>query len=213
MGTVTVFNFVTLDGYFSGPAGDISWHNHAVNSEEHAYAVEMLKRADTLLFGRITYELMASFWPTPQAIKADPLVAKGMNKADKIVFSRTLKQAAWNNTRVVSDHIADEIKRLKKMPGKNMTVLGSGSIVTQLAEQGLIDELQIMIDPIVLGDGTPMFKGIKEKLLGKLNSQASDRNLVAAVLAQIERWRGPSHIPTIDIDPVILQKLTLEKVI
>ena len=112
--------------------------------------------------------MMASYWPTPDAIKNAPIVAEGMNNADKIVFSRTLKKVEWNNTRLVKDNIVEEIKKMKRMPGKDMTLLGSGSILTQFAEQGLIDEYQIMVDPVVIGDGTPIFKGIKHKLDLKL---------------------------------------------
>jgi len=166
MGRLSVFNFVTLNGYFEGPKRDISWHRHG--AEENAYAVEGLKSSNTLLFGRVTYELMASYWPTPLAKKNDPLVAEGMNKAEKIVFSRTLKKVEWSNARLVKDNMAEEVRKMKQIPGKNMTVLGSGSVVTQLAQQGLIDEYQIMVDPVLLGNGTPIFKGIKEKLDLKL---------------------------------------------
>jgi len=166
MRKVIVFNFVTLDGYFKGPKEDISWHRHG--AEENEYAAEGLKSGNMLLFGRVTYEMMASYWPTPVAIKNDPIVAAGMNNADKIVFSRTLKKAVWNNTRLVKDNIVEEIKKMKQLPGKDMTLLGSGSILTQFAEQGLIDEYQIMVDPVVLGDGTPIFKNIKHKLDLKL---------------------------------------------
>ena len=166
MRKVSVFNFITLDGYFKGPKGDISWHRHG--AEENEYAAEGLSSESTLLFGRVTYQMMASYWPTPIAIKNDPIVAEGMNNAEKIVFSRTLKKADWNNTRLVKDNIAEEIRKMKQMPGKDMTILGSGSIVTQFAEQGLIDEYQIMVDPVVIGDGTPIFKDIKHKLNLKL---------------------------------------------
>ncbi len=166
MRKVRVFNFVTLNGYFEGPNRDISWHKHG--AEENEYAVEMLNSGDTLLFGRVTYEMMASYWPTPDAIKNVPIVAEGMNNADKIVFSRTLKKVEWNNTRLVKDNIEEEIKKMKQMPGKDMTLLGSGTILTQFAEQGLIDEYQIMVDPVVIGDGTPIFKDIKHKLDLKL---------------------------------------------
>ncbi len=166
MRKLTAFNFVTLNGYYKGPRGDISWHRHG--AEENEFAAENLKSGNTLLFGRVTYEMMAGYWPTPVAIKNDPIVAAGMNAAEKIVFSRTLKKAEWNNTRLVKDNIVEEIKKMKQQSGKDMTLLGSGSIVTQFAEQGLIDEYQIMVDPVVLGNGTPMFKGIKRKLDLKL---------------------------------------------
>lgn len=162
MRKLTVFNFVTLNGYFKGPNEDIRWHKHG--GEEAEYSAKSLKSGNTLLFGRVTYEMMKSFWPTPMAFESFPIVAEGMNKAEKIVFSRTLKKVEWNNTRLMKDNIVEEIKKMKQMTGKDMTLLGSGSIVTQFAEQGLIDEYQIMVDPVVLGDGTPIFKGINNKL-------------------------------------------------
>ena len=166
MRKVSAFNFVTLDGYFEGPQRDISWHKH--DADGTAYAVEGLKSGNALLFGRVTYELMASYWPTPIAIKNDPVVAEGMNNAEKIVFSRTLKKAEWNNTRLVSNNMGDEIRKMKQIPGKNLTLLGSGSILTQLAEEGLIDEYQFMVNPVALGEGTPLFKKIKHRLNLKL---------------------------------------------
>lgn len=168
MRKLTVFNFVTLNGYYKGPEGDIGWHRHG--AEEGEYASEGLKSESILLFGRVTYEMMASYWPTPMAIQNDPVVAEGMNNAEKVVFSRSLKNAAWNNTRIVKDNIVEEIKKMKRTAGKDMTILGSGSIVTQFAEQGLIDEYQFMVDPVVLGDGTPMFQSIKQKLDLKLTN-------------------------------------------
>ncbi len=161
MSNLTVFNFVTLDGYFKGAKGDISWHTHGI--EENKYAGEMLKSNNTLLFGRLTYELMASYWTTPFALENDSVVAKAMNSADKIVFSRTLKKPKWENTKLIKNNIAQEIQKRKQEKGSDMTILGSGSIVTLCAEHGLIDEYQIMVDPVIIGKGTPMFKGLKHK--------------------------------------------------
>ena len=166
MRKISAFNFITLNGCFQGPKRDISWHKHG--TEENEYAIESLQSGNTLLFGRVTYEMMARYWPTPIAIKNDPIVANGMNNADKIVFSRKLKKVEWNNTRLVKNNVVKEMKKMKQMPGKDMTLLGSGSIVTQLANQGLIDEYQIMIDPVVINNGTPLFKDIKNKLDLKL---------------------------------------------
>ena len=165
MSKLTVFNFITLNGYFKGPNDDISWHTHG--AEENEYAHNALKNNNTLIFGRITYQLMAGYWPTAFAIKNDPEMATAMNKADKVVFSRTLQKADWNNTRLVKDKMAEEIKKLKSAD-KDLTILGSGSIVTQLAEQKLIDEYQIMIDPVILGDCVPMFKNITRRLSPQL---------------------------------------------
>jgi dihydrofolate reductase len=163
-----VFNFMTLNGYFKGPNGDISWHRHG--GEENEYAMEGLQSGSTLLFGRVTYQMMASYWPTLDAKKSDPAVAEGMNNADKIVFSKTLKKAEWKNTRLVKDNMIEEVKKLKATPGNNLTLLGSGSIITQLAEHGLIDEYQFMVDPLALGDGTPIFKNLKHQLDLKLSN-------------------------------------------
>ena len=166
MGKLSVFNFVTLNGFYKGSAGDISWHKHG--EEGGKLSEENLRSGNILLFGRVTYEMMANFWPSPMAYETFPAVAEGMNNTDKIVFSKTLKKAEWKNTRLVTDNIVDEIKALKKMPGKNMTILGSGSIVSLFAEHGLVDEYQFMIDPIAIGDGTPIFKGIGKQLDLKL---------------------------------------------
>jgi dihydrofolate reductase len=175
MGKLTVFNFISLDGYFEGPEnGDISWHRHG--EEEAEYSAEMLKSANTLLFGRITYELMAGYWPTESVIENDPVIAKCMNEAEKIVFSRTLKKAGWNNTKLLKDNIVDEIKKLKQAPGKDMIMLGSGSIMTWFADEGLTDEYRFMINPVAIGNGTPLFKGLHHRLELKLTKTRSFKN-------------------------------------
>jgi len=168
MRRLTVFNLMTLDGYIAGRDGDISWHN--VDEEFQELANAASNSGNTLLFGRVTYELMVRFWPTPEAIRADPVVAAGMNRSEKIVFSRTLQRADWNNTRLVKDDMLAEVKRLKQGSGKDLTVLGSGSIVSQLAEAGLIDEYQILLNPVVLGSGKTMFEGVKDRFSLKLVS-------------------------------------------
>ncbi len=170
-----VFNLVSLDGYFAGPGGDISWHNPDEEFQELANAAS--NSGNTLLFGRVTYELMARYWPTPEAIRDDPVVARGMNSAEKIVFSRTLKSADWQNTRLVKDGMAAEVRRLKEGPGdKGLTILGSGSLVSQLAQEGLIDEFQILLVPVVLGQGKTMFEGVKDRFPLKLVSSRTFKN-------------------------------------
>jgi len=166
MRKLNVFNLVTLDGYFAGEGGDISWH--MVDEEFQELAKAASNSGNTLLFGRLTYQLMESYWPTPEALKNDPIVAKGMNSAQKIVFSRTLEKADWNNTRLVKDDMLAEVRKLKQGAGKDLTVLGSGSIVAQLAQEGLIDEYQVLLNPVVIGKGRTMFEGVRDKIALKL---------------------------------------------
>jgi dihydrofolate reductase len=113
------------------------------------------------VFGRITYELMASFWPTQFAVENMPVVAKRMNQAPKVVFSRTLENADWNNTRLVKADLPGEIRKMKSEPGEGLVIFGSGTIVSQLAREGLIDEYQLVITPVVLGKGRTMFEGVE----------------------------------------------------
>jgi len=166
MRRLTVFNLVSLDGYFAGPGGDISWHN--VDEEFQEMAKAASNSGNTLLFGRVTYELMAGYWPTPEGIRDDPIVAAGMNSSEKIVFSRTLEKAGWNNTRLVKGDPVAEVSRLKQSPGPDLTVLGSGSLVAQFARAGLIDEYEILLNPVVLGSGRTMFEGVTTTLRLKL---------------------------------------------
>lgn len=164
MRKLVVFNNVTLDGYFTGKNGDLSWAKGHTDAEFNAFVADNAKSGGLLVLGRITYELMTSYWPTPQAKKNDPVVAERMNNLPKVVFSRTLDKASWSNTKLVKGDLAAEIRQMKKEPGKDMTILGSGSVVSQLAQEGLIDEYQIVLNPVVLGEGRTMFDGIKEKL-------------------------------------------------
>ena len=152
----------TLNGFFRGTEEDISWHAHG--GEEEQYSVESLQGGGILLFGRKTYDMMASFWPTPVAAQQFPDVAAGMNRAEKIVFSRKPFAPEWKNARVISGDIVKEVGGLKAQSGQNMTILGSGTIVSLFAEHGLIDEYQFMIDPVAIPDGTPVFAGITKKI-------------------------------------------------
>jgi dihydrofolate reductase len=160
------FNNLSLDGFFTDMNSDISWVHK--DAEITAFAAENAKAGGTLLFGRKTYALMAGYWPTPFAAKNDPVMAERMNALPKVVFSRTLDKALWSNTQLVKDDLPEVVRKMKQRSGNNMAILRSGSIVRQLAQEGLIDEYQLMMNPVVLGKGRMMFDGIKEKLTLKL---------------------------------------------
>ncbi|HEX2630651.1 MAG TPA: dihydrofolate reductase family protein [Chitinophagaceae bacterium] len=165
MRKLSVFNFVTLNGFYKGPSEDISWHQHAAaGSEESEFGKEGTQQDNIILFGRVTYEMMKSYWPTSMANEQNPVIAEGMNKAMKIVFSKKLKNADWENAQVINEDLVGYVKKLKQTATKDMIILGSGSITTQLTDAGLIDQYQFMIDPVAIGSGTAMFNGIKKKL-------------------------------------------------
>ncbi len=169
MRKLVVSNSVSLDGYFAGMNGDISWaHRDNKDAEWNAFIADNAKGGGMLVFGRVTYELMTSYWPTPLAAENDPIVAERMNNLHKVVFSRTLDKASWNNTKLVKGGPAAEIRKMKQEPGADIAILGSGSIVAQLAQESLVDEYQIVVIPVVLGTGRTMFEGIEEALTLKL---------------------------------------------
>ncbi len=177
MQNLVVFNSVSLDGYFVDMNGDMSWaHNTIKDAEWDSFVANNAKGEGTLLFGRKTYDLMVSYWPTPMAMKNDPAVAAGMNNLSKVVFSRTLDKVSWKNTKLVKGDLLAEVRKMKNAPGEGMVILGSGSIVSQLAPEGLIDEYQLVVIPIVLGDGRTLFDGVKKKLPLKLTKSRAFAN-------------------------------------
>ena len=166
MRKIIVFENVTLDGFMAGPKGELDW---AIRDDEVTqYSKEGQASTDMFLFGRVTYEMMASFWPTPAGKAANPVFAEFLNNTPKIVFSTTLQTADWQNTEVSNELNKDEILKLKQQHGKNMMIFGSGTIVEQLTNLGLIDEYQLMVNPVILGKGKPLFKDIKDRINLKL---------------------------------------------
>jgi len=179
---IFLFMMVSVDGYFEGPDHDITWHN--VDAEFNKYAIEQTSSTDLLLFGRRTYQLMEEYWPTEAALRDDPEVASLMNNTPKIVFSKTLDKVTetkhWKNVKLIKDNAIEEVKRLKQQEGKpvspgeptsrggNIAIYGSNNFAVSLIEEGLIDEFRIIINPVAIGAGTPLFKGIKNKLDLKL---------------------------------------------
>jgi dihydrofolate reductase len=180
MPKLIVFENVTLDGYFAGADGDISWaHSEQKDPKWDEFIAENASGGGQLLLGRKTYDLMASYWPTPEASRNDPEVAKGMNSLPKVVFSRTLEKPTWSNTTVKKGDLADEVKKMKKGSGDHIAILGSGSIVSQLAKEGLVDEYQIVVHPVVLGKGRTVFDGLdKKQTLKRTKTRAFDNGNV-----------------------------------
>jgi dihydrofolate reductase len=169
MRKLAVFNSTSLDGYFVDANGDMSFaHNVNQDAEWDVFVAGNASGGGTLVFGRITYELMAGYWPTPLAAEQMPVVAERMNNLPKVVFSRTLEKAPWSNTKLVKGDLISEIRKMKNEPGEDMVILGSGSIVSQLAGQGLIDEYQIVVIPVALGKGRTMFEGARGNVSLKL---------------------------------------------
>jgi dihydrofolate reductase len=177
MRRLAVFNHITLDGYFVDNAGQFGWARHGNDDPEFAqFVAENASGGGELVFGRVTYNIMASYWPSPIADQHMPEVARGMNASPKVVFSRTLDKADWNNTRLLKGDLVTEMRKLKAESGPGMCILGSGSIVAQLASAGLIDEYQMVLDPVALGKGRSMFDGIKEQLNLKLAKTRTFKN-------------------------------------
>jgi len=156
------FNLISLDGFFEGPDQDINWHN--VDEEFNEFAIEQTSAVGALLFGRVTYQLMESYWPTADALENDPAIAGIMNSVPKLVFSRTLEKAEWNNTRIVKENIEQEILNLKKQPGKDLAVFGSANLLSALVQMDLVDEHRVMVNPVLLGNGNPLFKNMEARV-------------------------------------------------
>jgi len=159
-----MWNLVTLDGFFEGPKSwELDWHDSVWGDELEKYSIEQSKSTGMLLFGRVTYEGMASYWPSQKGEIAD-----FMNTIPKIVFSKTMKKAEWNNTTLVKGNAVEEVAKLKRQPGKNMFVFGSANLSSTLLEHDLFDEIDLALAPVILGRGNPLFKASPDRLKMKL---------------------------------------------
>jgi dihydrofolate reductase len=171
-----VFEMVSVDGFFTDEKGDIGWAHNAQDHEWNEFTAQNAKGGGVFLLGRVTYEMMASHWPRPEAAKQNPAVAESMNRNQKIVFSRTLGRPTWQNTRVVAGNLGAEVRRLKEEAGPPLVVMGSGTIVSQLAAEGLVDEFQLVTFPIVLGKGRTLFAGVSRPLALRRTNERSFHN-------------------------------------
>ena len=169
MPTLASFLMVSLDGYFEGRnPWELEWHN--VDDEFNDFAVDQLDASGCLIFGRRTYQGMAQYWPTAAAMRDDPEVAARMNNMPKIVISETLDRPnpEWENTRLLRTNVADELSTLKQRPGKDLLVLGSSQLTARLIEAGLLDELRIIVAPVVLTSGHSVLSTGKKPVALKL---------------------------------------------
>lgn len=166
MRTLFSFNMITLDGFFEGPDQELDWHT--VDAAFNEFAIEQLNAMDLILFGRVTYQMMASFWPTQVALESDPVIANQMNSLPKVVVSTTLDHTDWHNTRLFKDNIVYEIEQLKQQPGQDIGIFGSVKLTGYLLQMGLVDELRMMVSPVILGQGTPFFNDVNEQVNLKL---------------------------------------------
>jgi dihydrofolate reductase len=156
------FMVTTLDGFYAGRNDEFDWPN--VDEGFNEFAISQMNDIDTLLFGRVTYEGMAAFWPSPEALESDPVVADRMNSIDKVVFSKSLPSADWQNSRLVAGDVAKEISTLKEQPGTHLALFGSPTLTASLLEQGLVDEVRVMVNPILLGGGKSLFEGLTTRV-------------------------------------------------
>ncbi|ETR77108.1 riboflavin biosynthesis protein RibD [Afipia sp. P52-10] len=166
MAKLIMWNLVTLDGYMEGPGRDISWLNAFWGEDLEQLSIEQGRSAGALLFGRVTYELMASHWPTETGEIAD-----FMNALPKYVASRSLTQPGWTNTQLINSGVNDAIVRLKREIPKDIFIFGSADLSAGLTEEGLIDEYRICVTPLFLGKGTPLFKPGRTAKLRRLDAR------------------------------------------
>jgi dihydrofolate reductase len=174
MRKIVLTEWISLDGYTSGPNDDMSFVGESFDEEMGKYEDDILNTGDTLLLGRVTYDSFAGSWPyvpdKPDASEGEKSYARKLNAMRKIVFSRTLASVDWHNSVLRREIDPDEIRRWKQEDGKDMLIYGSANVVQQLTQLGLIDEFQVLVHPVVIGGGKQLFKGISEKQRLKLAS-------------------------------------------
>jgi dihydrofolate reductase len=158
MRRLIIDSIISLDGYFTGPKNEIDWFEF--DDDEQAWSSDILQRVDAMIYGRVTYEEFRQFWPTPEANVSsfDPYIVRRLNELPKVVFSKSLEDAPWKPSTIVTESPIEVIPKMKNEPGKDMVIVGSGSLVATLARDGLIDEYRIRIRPIILGSGRLLFE-------------------------------------------------------
>jgi dihydrofolate reductase len=172
MRKIVMMNRVSIDGFFAGPNGEIDWFIHDPEVDK---ALHSGGQADTALFGRVTYQMFESVWPKvavdPKAPKEARDTADELSQMTKIVFSKTLTEVTWENSKLVKGNVTEEVRRLKQGKGSGITIFGSGTIVQQLTSEGLIDDYWFIVTPVILGTGKPLFAGVRKLDLELLDTR------------------------------------------
>jgi len=176
MARLIVWNLMTLDGYMEGPDHDLSWHSDVWGDELEQLSIAQLRAAGALMFGRRTHDLMASYWPNESGEATE--VADFMNMLPKFVFSRSITQSGWRNTRVFGGDAATTAERLKRETDRDIFIFGSADLISHLGASGLVDEYRIGICPVLLGSGTPLFKPGATRKLRLLGAKAHGTGIV-----------------------------------
>jgi dihydrofolate reductase len=170
MRKLVLFMHVSLDGFAADANRGLAWISY--DSELQQYADGIVATVGSPVYGRVTYELMAGYWPAVldnrDASEHSKAHAQWVDKATKIVFSKTMKKTEWNNTIVINDNIGEEINKLKQQPGKDLVIFGSPGLAHSFMELDLIDEYQLTLNPVLLGSGIPAYQNIKNKTNLKL---------------------------------------------
>jgi len=161
---------ISLDGFVAGPNGEMGWIK--VDEEIFDYVGKRISEGDTALYGRVTYQMMESYWPAagtkPGASRHDIEHSKWYNNVHKVVLSKTLNETGLTNTTIISDNLADKLNEIKNRPGNDIALFGSPTATHSLLQLGLIDGFWLFVNPIVLGQGIPLFTDIKDKIKLKL---------------------------------------------
>lgn len=189
MRKVVLFMHISLDGFAAGPNGELDWISY--DEELEKYAEDIVSTVGSPLYGRVTYQMMKSYWPTvlndPSATKHDMDHARWLEDVEKIVFSKTLEKTEWNNTRVIKDNIAEEASKLKQQPGKDLVIFGSPGLARNFLQLGLIDEYRLTVNPVILGSGKPLFKDVEDTISLKIVKTQSFNSGVVALHYETQR--------------------------